>query len=297
MDVGAARTTHLQARRRFFMDSKYCTSLRLSACAAATAMLGLATLSHGQSAPIPKMVLDFDRPSGLIENKVVAGGPELDPGKPRLIYSTVVSVEGSPWMRLYFGDVMLSGSLRTGNASYLAITSLEDKAVQYLNALTMDQWGYSTAYFNGDAVLVELFAYPDTGDNRVDIDSLTVGLPANPLPEDQCGATDDRVQSFDDRMGRIMDIGCTGYLIQPAGNCFLTAGHCTVASFDVVQFNVPLSDPDGSTNNPGPEDQYAIDPASVQFTNGGPGNDWCFFGAFNNANTGLSPGVAQGTAF
>ncbi len=35
----------------------------------------------------------------------------------------------------------------------------------------------------------------------------------------------------------------------------------------------------------------------MQFINGGVGNDWCYFGCFNNSNTGLSPFEAQGDSF
>jgi hypothetical protein len=65
----------------------------------------------------------------------------------------------------------------------------------------------------------------------------------------------------------------------------------------VVQFNVPLSNANGSLNNPPPSDQYTIDPASRQSVNGGIGNDWGYFGVFPNSTTGLKPKDAQGGTY
>jgi len=61
-----------------------------------------------------------------------------------------------------------------------------------------------------------------------------------------------------------------------------------------MQFNVPLSNGNGSTVNPPPEDQYVVDPESVQQVNGGVGNDWGYFGCFPNSNTNLTAFQAQG---
>ena len=62
-------------------------------------------------------------------------------------------------------------------------------------------------------------------------------------------------------------------------------------------FNVPLSSNGGNPNFPSPDDQYAIDPASLQFTDGGVGNDWSYFGCFPNSNTGLTAFQAQGDSY
>jgi hypothetical protein len=67
-----------------------------------------------------------------------------------------------------------------------------------------------------------------------------------------------------------------------------------------MEFNVPLSDPvTGERRHPPPEDQYAIDPASLQFMYDGRlmHNDWACFGCFPNTNTGLTPVEAQGAFF
>jgi hypothetical protein len=56
----------------------------------------------------------------------------------------------------------------------------------------------------------------------------------------------------------------------------------------IVEFNVPPSNPDGSINPADPDDQYVVDPLSIQY-----GDDWCYFGVWRNGNTSLCPFEAQ----
>jgi hypothetical protein len=63
-----------------------------------------------------------------------------------------------------------------------------------------------------------------------------------------------------------------------------------------IEFNVPLSN-GGALQHPGPQDQYAVDPDSVQFLAGGIGNDWCYFGCFPNSTTGLTAYQTQQAFF
>jgi hypothetical protein len=112
----------------------------------------------------------------------------------------------------------------------------------------------------------------------------------------QCGATDDRVLSNDPRQARLLPVGCTTWLINDCSHCFLTAGHCA-SGIGVVEFNVPPSTASGALQHPPPEDQYAPDPVSLQFTNGGQGNDWCYYGCFPNPATGQTPYERQQSAY
>ena len=197
---------------------------------------------------------------------------------------------------LEFGLVELSGSVFDGTGSFLRITSLFDGAVQELDAVELAQWRNTSAYFNGGDVLVELVARPDTGPNRVVISAVQTDLSG--APESICGPVDDRILSSDNRAGRIVPVGCTGWIIDDCNSCMLTAGHCTGASLQTLQFNVPLSTGSGALQHPPPEHQYAIDTTNVQ-TNGGQGvgNDWGYFGVFPNSNTGLTPFQAYGARF
>lgn len=215
------------------------------------------------------------------------------------VWSTEVEVQDAGWVRLRFGQIELAPATDTTRASYIRITSLYDGHEQYLDARNVQEWANTSAYFNGGRVRVEIMASPTTNPmpNRVEIIGATASEPTQ-FPRSICGPTDDRVLSSDPRDARMMPIGCTGWLFGDQPNSFLSAGHCGPGSGDVMQFNVPLSTAGGTPQNPGPEDQYPIDPASVQEQIGGIfiGNDWAFYGTFDNSNTGLAPQDAQGAS-
>ena len=133
---------------------------------------------------------------------------------------------------------------------------------------------------------------------RDDLRELKKGGAAPPqggVTEAICGATDDRVPSTNPRAGRIMPIGCTGWLID--GGNLLTAGHCIGAATQTVEFNVPASQADGTPVAPPVRDQYRVVAGSIvsQFT--GVGNDWAVFQVLPNTQTSLMPAAAQGATF
>ncbi|MBL8763505.1 MAG: hypothetical protein JNM07_04465 [Phycisphaerae bacterium] len=238
--------------------------------------------------PPPSREVDFALDSGLVANlgEDAAGGA--------VVFSAEVRVDGAAWLRLVFRDVLLSGDPAAENASFLRITSLRDGGVQVLNAERMEQWRNASAYFNGDAVRVEVVAFPGTGPCLVVMDRLTAG--GEPVADRSiCGATDDRALLNDTRSARHMPVGCTAWLFNDLNTMFLTAGHCAPAAGHTVQFNVPLSTSGGSTVNPPPEDQYPVDGVSAQALSGGVGNDYSYFGVNVNSNTGLTPYQAYGT--
>ena len=263
----------------------------------AVAVIGLCVGSvSGQTLPAmtgPLVPVGTD--SGLVQNTGAAG--------PVVVYTTDVRAEGAAWLRLKFGRVVLSGSISEGTASYLRITSLADGAFQYLNAESIKQWVYTSAYMNGEAVMVELLAYPGTGPSRVAIESVTAG-PREPVSflDTICGPTDDRLPSQDPRVCRV-STGCTGWLINDKNNGFLTAGHCGITSGTVMMFNVPLSTAGGGLVNPPPQHQYAVDGASIRTHNGtssggySPGHDHAYYGCFPNSTTGKTAFQAQGAYF
>ena len=214
----------------------------------------------------------------------------------QLTGSLMVQQPGADWMRIYFKDAVLAGDPLSGNGAELRVLSLVDGGYQTMNAIELERWDNSTAYFNGDSVVIEIWAQPGTGSSRVEVASIDMGIaPAG--TDTICGLVDDRLPSTDPRSGRLLPIGCTGWLIQDCAGCALTAGHCT-GNINVLQFNVPPSLSNGSIQNPPPSDQYPVDPASVQ-TNGGQGvgNDYAYFGTFANGTTGLTVTAAQGPGF
>ena len=207
----------------------------------------------------------------------------------QIAFSRVVKVAGAPWIRLSFSEVAL------GRGSYLTITSLRDGAHQRLDASALKQWQNSSAYFNGDSVKVEL--HLGTGDAHVFTRMKEVMVGEIGAPESQCGPTDDRIASNDDRTARLLTIGCTAWLI--ADGRLVSAGHCVSSAglANTVEFNVPPSLPNGTIQHPGPEDQYIVDDSTRVFSDAGIGNDWGVFETFPNSQTGLTPLQAQGVSF
>ncbi|UYV12840.1 MAG: hypothetical protein NCW75_00800 [Phycisphaera sp.] len=209
-----------------------------------------------------------------------------------VIFSATLTAPGAGWSRVRFDaeSTVLPANMR------LRITSLKDEHDQHLTSHTIKQWKHKTAYFNGDTLLVEVLARPGDGVGRVVIDGLTAGsgFTQGAGFDSICGPTDDRMPSDDARNARLLPVGCTAWLIDDCAKCFITAGHCTFSA-DVVEFNVPMSTSTGSIVMAAPEDQYPVDDDSMQSNGGqGIGNDWAYFGAFPNSDTGLTAGQAQG---
>ena len=206
------------------------------------------------------------------------------------LFNEVVRVSDAPWLQLHFGDYNL------GKRSYITITSLKDGSHQRLNHKNLTKCRNSSVYFNGDAVEVELHIAPGEKDVFFNLAEITVGEWVG-APESLCGQ-DDRVSYTDRRVGRIMPVGCTGWIV--SNGVHLTAGHCEDGhNMDMLEFNVPPSWPDGTVRHPLAEDQYDIDQNSiVWFDDGdGIGNDWAVFACDPNPQTNLLPVQAQGYFF
>ena len=252
--------------------------LLLSAISAGSGLSGTVSAQ----APPPSFEVDRRVDSGWVENR---GDQEAT------IASFPVRVAGASWMRLAFDRVELPA-----RGARLRMTSVLDGGQQELDLGQVREWGWASAYFNGDDVQVEIVAAPNTGRCRVVLSRITAGIP--PIPSfSQCDSTDDRVPSWDARMGRSMPIGCSAWMINDCSHNFLTAGHCSGPTLQLVEFNVPLSNGNGAVNHPPPEDQYAVDVGSKQWMNGGVGQDWGYFGVFPNPGTGLRPFQRQQTTY
>lgn len=207
---------------------------------------------------------------------------DKDPAILRQESAHILEVPGATWLRLYFENVNL------GKDSYVKLTSLKDGASQILDAQKMAQWNYSSAYFNGDQVKIEVFSSRGDRNISVSIKEVDAGEPEVTISS-QCGPTDDRVPSNDAAVGRIVPVGCTGWIIK--NGKMVTAGHCNGSGMQVLQFNVPQSNSDGSIVHPSPSDQYTI-------TNVVEGSlDWAVFETLPNSQTGLTAIDAQGKSF
>lgn len=227
--------------------------------------------------PIPQIEVDYVLDTGLVSNRGQARAS---------VFETVVRVPEAPWLRLQFAEATLAAG------SAIRVTSLKDGYSQVLDAYALQVWGNTSAYFNGDALRVEIVSNPGGEASRVVMLDLIAGLDAG--FDSICGPTDDRVPSFDNRQGRAMPIGCTAWMIDDCARCFVTAGHCSSSSLQVIQFNVPPSLSSGTVQNPPPQDQYPVDVSSKQSVGGGTGNDWGYFGVQRNTTTGMTPWEAYG---
>lgn len=222
--------------------------------------------------PFESNVYNGDGTQGTTPTEIIVGQIEL---------------QNVPWLQLHFSDYNL------GEQSYLIIKSLYDSKWQKLDATSITQWSNYSAYFNGSAVEIRLFLYPMDNQIFIKINEVIGGDWYNgEINESICGSTDDRVASDQPATARLLSIGCTAWII-PNGK-FATAGHCLDgSSATVVEFNVPISLPNGTLQHPDPEDQYTVNVSTKIFTNGGVGNDWGVFQVYPNSITGLMPKEAQ----
>ncbi|MHC5024692.1 MAG: hypothetical protein ACYTGG_12430 [Planctomycetota bacterium] len=259
------------------------------------ALVLLLLLPTGASAQAPIA------PATTVQIAIDSGPVRNESGRTAAVFVTDVHVPEARWLRLRFGRISLGPSSIGGPGSILRITSLLDGAAQQLTYEQALQWRLTSAYFNGPAVRVEVIAAPGDAPSRIIIDEAMVDTTP---PGDGGGVAnlcgeDDRVPSEDPSACRLLPVVCSGWMISDCQHCFLTAGHCFDASLDLIvaEFNVPPSDPDGWSQHPPPEFQFAIDPHSVQYRNEGFGKDWAYFGCLPNSNTGLTPFETQGAAY
>jgi V8-like Glu-specific endopeptidase len=241
---------------------------------------GIVQDSFGQTAPI------VDR---IVPVHIVSGDQINTEKQAKSVYSHLVRLNNASSMQITFGRTTLPQGTK------LRMMSLQDGAIQHHTASTLKQWRNKSAWFNGSSVLVELVAEPNTTSTHFTIDWVSI---IEQLGEDRsiCGPADDRVLSYEDRDGRAMPIGCSAWIIDDVNHTLLTAGHCAddgTSDIGLVQFNVPLSDPNGNVQHPGPEDQYATDAESFQSAYSTIGDDWAYFGCFPNTETGMTPFEAQ----
>ncbi len=204
--------------------------------------------------------------------------------------------QAASWIRLEFQRWHLD------RGSYLRIVAVADGDYQTLHANHVNQWQSTSAYFNGNAVLIELVAGPRTKNNFVEIDRVMAGDPPGEHGEDSiCGTQDNRTPSSDGAVGRIFSIGCSGWIITNAAagsatdKLHLSAGHCYSTS-QVLQFAVPASGTNCALLHPPAAKQFAIDSAGSQSVNGGVGNDWWVFKCFPNSTTGRTSWQEQAAA-
>ena len=200
-------------------------------------------------------------PVPYLQDSGVLDNPEADP---QTVWQHEVRMQGAGWLRLYFGETELP------EGSFLRVTSELDGEFQELDAATLAMWSNASAFFNGEAVTLELVAGPGTVGNRVELQQL-LHQDAGSF-ESLCGA-DDRVSSDVDWAGRVEPIGCSGGMVTEDG-CMVSAGHCFgPGAATVIEFRVPLNNNQCQNQHPPVADQFPIT-GTRQSVNGGVGNDW-----------------------
>ncbi|MEM6378684.1 MAG: trypsin-like peptidase domain-containing protein [Bacteroidota bacterium] len=237
-------------------------------------------INWGQTDPLPTRYQDVNV-SLWSSNSIAKSNTE--------VLTKTIAEPGATWLRLFFKDVNL------GQNSTLKITSALDGASQTLTSATIGDWKNTSAYFNGDKITLELSVAAGEKSIGISINELGIGI-EDPNTKSQCGSNDDRIDSTDDAIGRIVPIGCTGWII--TNGRLVTAGHCVGSRAQIIEFNVPKSNPDRTIVHPGPEDQYPIGNFVSPYPNSpSQANDWAVFTASANSQTGLTPIQAQGKSF
>lgn len=286
----------LQNRRKKQIGTNGCTRSRYGRAGRAAAMvlvalcLGAPGTSEAQvPAPPPSetQAIGIDSGSWLLEGSLAA-----DLHRAELVFADIVSVNDAPWMRLSLEGTELAGRGPQQHGAFLRIESMHDGAVQYLDATSLAQWDFRSAYFNGSDLLVELYVYPGMRPSRLRVNEVEFGKLMEGGLATICGSTDERELSDDPRDAR-MNNGCSAFLT--GESCMLSAGHCSGAT--AVEFNVPMSSFLGNWNFAHPDDQYAIDPESKLAFQNGCNNEGMHFGVFPNSNTGLTPRQAYGDGY
>jgi V8-like Glu-specific endopeptidase len=253
VDILAQSLHHLEVRMSI--------ATRFSVLFCATLLsVGSAAAQQTLDAPVGQML-----PYAVDSGTWAATNDDFD-----VVYAEEVHVAEAAWIRLYFSEIALSGD------SFVRITSLADGEAQALDAAGVAMWNSTSAYFNGNAVLLELVAAPGTLGNRVATAQIEVefahdaGTRGDPSQCGICGGVDDRAPSMQDWSCRLMSVGCTAS-VWTTSSCLVSAGHCISGTL-VAQFRVPPSLANCNTVNPPVNDQFPI--TAQQSLNGGVGADW-----------------------
>lgn len=191
----------------------------------------------------------------------------------QLRFLTQVTQPNTTFLRLYFAGTQL------GEGSYLVLEGT-DGSRQELRKQDLENWRYSSAYFNGQSVNVSLFAAPSDRNtvtvSGVKVSGESASLTNNARQAAQTNQTARQLAAASDispvthpyakAVGRFTNgtnsFG-TGW-IAPNGaivtSVFIYANTVKTESHDVIEFNVPPSI--GTTvQHPSPQDQYPVSTA------------------------------------
>ena len=121
-----------------------------------------AVLTYRKGDPGPEQInpdSPFYIPSQTIAYSLYSGTHSNNGAQTILAFEHTISHPGANSLRLIFDDADL------GQGSHITVTSLHDNNEQVIDFGTLKLWKGTSAYFNGDSVVVKLFVAP--GDSGV----------------------------------------------------------------------------------------------------------------------------------
>lgn len=183
---------------------------------------------------------------------------------------TKVMYAGASSIRLYFSNVKLN------EGSYLLLEG-EDGSQQKLDAKALENWHNSSAYFNGSEVKVFLYQKASS-ENSIEINQVKIAkresfntnsnqrLTGN---VNNKGSNENKANLLNETpqgkaIGRFTDgnnAGGAGWIAPNGAIVTSRVGYKIVQEkgYDIIEFNVPLSNEDGTVNHPAPEDQFPLE--------------------------------------
>ncbi len=219
-----------------------------------------------------------------------------------IVFKKIIEVPEAVTLRVIFNNYEL------GAFSKLRLTSLSDNSTQIFNSESLVNWQGKSAIFNGNKVEITLIKSSRDSLVFFSVNEILVGSTQSTEDTESLCGNDDRVPIDDARVARLpLNINggtsCTAWLVN--NGAILSAGHCidnngAIDPFvDLIEFNVPPSQADGTPVAADADDQYPIDLNNIDWgaPNGLLGRDWAVFRCLPNANTGLLPHQAQGVFF
>ncbi len=241
--------------------------------------------------PTARAQSTLDHFVGDFADYAVDSGPLANPAdSPARLLAVSVQKQGAAWLRLYFDAPELAPGVQ------LRITSPLDGESQTLDQDGLAAWSNSSAYFNGEAVVIEVFAPAHAQASRVRIARIAFESTTTPRGgPGYCGICngDDRTLAAEPWSARLVPVGCSANLFCDSAAALLSAGHCVSDGFaNVAEFNVPASAANCNIVHPPVSDQFPV-LAGYQYQTNGIGADWAVIRVGNN-DVGQSPFARYG---
>ena len=126
-------------------------SATLCAAVAACAVATVAPNASAQNQPLDNIDLAIQFDSGTVRNTT----KQRD-----VIYSGIINIGQHSSIRMMWDHATLGAAPEGGQPTILRLTSLLDGHVQHMTTEHLRQWMYTSAYFNGGRLQVEIIADP-----------------------------------------------------------------------------------------------------------------------------------------